>query len=1001
FTGQGSQSVDMARTLYESEPVFTAALDRCAALLDGQLDRPLAELLFPPEGSDADEAKARLDQTGYTQPVLFAVEWSLAQLWQHWGVTPDVVLGHSVGELVAACVAGVMSLEDGLRLVTARGQLMGQLPAGGAMLAVTLPPEKVTAYLAGTDGQVVIAAHNSPTETVIAGPQDMVDQVGQKLAGDKVKTTRLHVSHAFHSPLMRPILPELQTTAEQVDYHPPQRTLVSNVTGQVAGADIVTASYWREHVMAPVRFATSVATAAAQGVTVFQEIGPHPVLLGAARQCLPEDTAHTWLPSLRRGRDDHQQLLTSLATLYTRGITPNWDHLTETTPPTPLTLPSYPFQHQRYWLDTSRLRQRSALPGAELDDWLYELAWRSQDLPATVDTPVSGSWLVFADASGAGESVAELLRARGDRCQLVFPSEQFAAVSDGVWQVAHDQPDHIRELLAATGAGTGELRGILHLWSLDSGSPEPDALHTAHARSCASLLHLVQSVAALEVAAPPRIWAVTRGAQAVGDQTAPGGPYQAPLWGLGNVVGLEHPTLWGGLVDLDPAEAEPAATLLETVESTSDENQVAWRGGQRHVARVAHADRPKEEHEPLVRPDGTYLVTGGLGALGMLVARWLVDRGARHVVLTGRSGPSDTAEATLRELEARDAQVRVLRADVSREADVTRLLHEVEVSMPPLRGVFHAAGVLDDGVLHQQSWERFTRVFAPKVSGAWHLHMGTRDLPLDHFVLFSSIASLLGSPGQGNYAAANAFLDALAHHRRSLGLPGVSINWGAWGEAGMAADLTGRDQQRWAGRGIGTIPPEQGIRALELVLASQAPQTAVMPVDWDRYAQQYPVGAQRCLLAELVDQGPDEDEAAAGGPGLREQIEAMPAEKRHEALVRYVAGEVAQVLMLDAEVLDPHQGMFDMGMDSLMALELKNRVQAAFGHELPSTLLFNYPTIEAVAKYLQETVLAGEQATAQPEHSDHLESLLGSLEQLSDEEIDRLFADRSASEGRM
>ncbi|MEV0331084.1 SDR family NAD(P)-dependent oxidoreductase, partial [Micromonospora echinospora] len=698
--------------------------------------------------------------------------------------------------------------------------------------------------------------------------------------------------------------------------------------------------------------------------------------------------------------DDRQQLLTAVAGLYVQGVDLDWKAITDGIPSRGVDLPTYPFQRQRYWVDTSRLPR---LRSSDDSDWLYQVDWRPQDITATQDENGPGQWLVFADAGGVAESVVAALRAGGDRCHLVRAGDRYAALGDDVWQVAPGQPDHFRQLLGDTGAITG----VVHLWSLDHASAVPDDLPVAHERICASLLHLVQAVAPLDLAVSPRIWVVTSGAQAVAGGPGHGAPYQMPVWGLGTVIGLEHPTLWGGLIDLDPDADDPAAAVVASLRSSAGENQIAWRGGRSHVARIVRAGTAPSNDRPEINADGTHLVTGGLGALGLLVARWLVDRGARHVVLVGRRGPSEAADETLRGLTEQGAQVRVIRGDVGRADDVRAILTEIETSMPPLRSVFHAAGVLDDGVLHQQSWDRFERVLAPKVTGAWHLHQLTRELPLDHFVLFSSIASLLGAPGQGNYAAANAFLDALAHHRHALGLPALSVNWGAWGDSGMAAALTDRDQQRWTARGIGVIPPERGIRLLERIMAGAVPQVGVVPVDWARYTEQYPLGAARPLLAELVRREPAADRsptAPAERPRLRERYEAMPDARRHTALTEHVTGELARILMLDEASLDPQKGLFDLGLDSLMALEFKNRVQAAFGHEMPTTLLFNYPTVDAVVGYL-DTVLFG-QRQPEPEGPpptepvDDLEALLDNLEQMSDDEIDRLFTNGSTAEGQ-
>lgn len=986
FSGQGTQWAGMARGLYDIEPVFRTELERCAGLLTDLMSRPLLEILYANDAAGG--SGSLLDETEFTQPALFAVEWSLAQLWRHWGVEPKTVLGHSIGELVAACVAEVLPLEEGLRLAAARGRLMQELPAGGGMLAIALPHSDVVPLLKGTD--LVVAAVNSPIETVVAGPLAAIEVLRDRLAAGGTRATVLRVSHAFHSPLMLPMLPALHDVGRMLSPHEPRCTVVSNVTGDVAGAGFGSAEYWAQHAVAPVRFADGVRALVGQGCTVVQEIGPHPVLCAAGRVCVQEGVA--WVPSLRRGGEDWQEMSTALANLYVQGVELNWGNIYAGVPARAVELPLYPFQRQRYWVDTSRL------PRLDDSDWLYERVWRPQELQAAEHSGAS-HWLILADATGVAEAVAASLRRQGDRCSLVRPGDGFVQLPDGGFQIAPDQPGDFGQLLS----GNEPVAAVLHLWSLDP--VDPQRLDAAHERACASLLHLVQAAAPLDSAAP-RIWVVTSGAQPVAGTSGPRAPYSAPLWGLGPVVELEHPTVWGGLIDVDPGSDDAAAAIIATIRAAARENQVAWRNGGAHVARVTRVPRRMQEHPAEIAPEGTHLITGGLGGLGLLVARWLVDRGARHLVLAGRREPDAPAEETLQQLAARGAQVRVLRADVGREDDVRRVLADVEAFMPPLRGVFHAAGVLDDGALHQQSWQRFERVFAPKVRGAWHLHLLTYDLPLDHFVLFSSIASMLGSPGQGNYAAANAFLDVLAHHRQAQGLAGVSVNWGAWGGAGMAARLTDREQQRWTARGITPIPPERGIRMLERILGCRTPQLGVVPVDWTRYAEGYPLGAARPLLAELVRPVPGSTtppEIATAR--LRERFAALPPAQRQPALTGYVTGELAKILMLDERSLDPHKGLFDLGMDSLMALEFRNRVQAALDHEVPATLLFNYPTVQAIAGYLA-TVLFGEPRAADTprppstEPGDDLEGLLDRLEHLSDDEIDRLLADGSTAEGQ-
>ncbi len=356
---------------------------------------------------------------------------------------------------------------------------------------------------------------------------------------------------------------------------------------------------------------------------------------------------------------------------------------------------------------------------------------------------------------------------------------------------------------------------------------------------------------------------------------------------------------------------------------------------------------------PPIVGDATYLLTGGLGSVGLILARWLVARGARHLMLLGRRGAHQGAAEAIREMEDAGARVVVAAADVGREEDVRRLLATIAAEMPPLRGVVHAAGVLDDGVTAQQSWERFERVLAPKAWGAWNLHLATRGMPLDFFVLFSSAVSLMGSPGQGNYAAANALLDALADHRRGEGMPGLSIAWGPWGEVGMAASLEGRDQARLRRQGLRLMAPAEGLAAFEQILGHRSAQVGVLPLDLAKLLEQFPRGTEPPLLAELAEGRAPEKPEPVARPELVAQLEQAPLGKRRPAILAHVRAQVLSVLGLDpASAPRPQQGLRDLGMDSLMAIELRNRLQRSVGQSLPPTLAFDAPTVEALSEYL-------------------------------------------------
>ena len=441
---------------------------------------------------------------------------------------------------------------------------------------------------------------------------------------------------------------------------------------------------------------------------------------------------------------------------------------------------------------------------------------------------------------------------------------------------------------------------------------------------------------------------------------------QAPLWGMGKVIALEHPELSCTLVDLDPAttgnnDIKDAQALWDQMQSQTNEGQVAFRDGKRYVARLARHQSPIAS-KALDFGDasrGSYLITGGLGGLGLLIARFLVEQGARHLVLISRSEPSPAHRNQLRELEEDGARILVAQADVSQYESLAQVIAKIEL---PLAGVIHAAGVLADGLLQQQSWEHFSDVLAPKVQGAWHLHQLTSEMPLDFFVLFSSAASLLGSAGQANHAAANAFLDSLAFYRRSLGLPALSINWGAWSEVGAAA----RRQVDTARKGMGSIAPSQGLEVLAhfFSLGTVKPgQVGVVPIKWDIFKSQDPfLGA--------LPKGTS-DNPATHQTKFRQQLKAKAPDKRRSFLMAHVRAIVGEVLGT-RKPIPLLQGFSDMGMDSLMSIELKNRLQTSLEYSLPPTLIFKYPTLEALVDYLAQELL--------PNIADKPESLKGEEE---------------------
>ncbi|MGE3909405.1 MAG: type I polyketide synthase [Chloroflexota bacterium] len=1607
FTGQGAQYVGMGRGLYETQPTFRRALDQCAELFRPYLDRPLLEVMW------ADGDAGRLHQTEYTQPALFALEVALVEVWKAWGVEPSAVFGHSIGEFAAAWAAGVLSLEAAAQLVAARGRLMGALPAGGEMVAVQADEASISALIAPFAADVAIAAINGPRDIVISGTRQAVRTIAELLTADGIKTKPLTTSHAFHSPLVEPMLDELGRVASELPFAPPRLPLVANLTGEPwRSGEAPDGRYWQAHARQAVRFSAGIESLRNLGCDTFLEIGPGATLLGMGRRCLGDEVG-AWLPSLRSGRDDWQQLLESLAELYIRGAVVDWDGLDRAYARSRVSLPTYPFERESYWFNrgtrrlaatadvvpvnrlhplldrqlrspalddivfessldlqalpfladhsiygttvfpaagyvemihaaatsafgsaaisieelairsalmlsehvayvqvvvhpqgadtatfdvvsdptqpggstasdpesawqvhaTGRLRVeaarasrlegasqstisqaetdavsleavrsrcteevsnasfyrelderglrygpafrtveqvwrgheeaigRACLPGevgavasdyrvhpALLDgclqvvaamfpprqtgdadvllptslagirlierigpevwshvtalpesggpdtlivrvrlydrtgrlvgdiermqvkratraaliaiagrpgpdpstpsDCLYEVAWVPKARGALVQSTRPERWLIFADTGGVGAALARQLEQHGARCTIVRHSAAFESTGADQYEIDPTEPEQMRRLLRqGTGDLGGAYDGLVHLWSLDLPDNVAGASTDALRLSCGSVLQLVQAVTADSATSIRRaLWLVTRDAQAIDTRVTPSA-VQAPLWGLGRVIAREHPELncarvdlvstatstdlfdeiWNGDGEDEVALGENARYVARLVKQTGergvdstccadDQQPVTLEIGRpgaldgltlsassrrapgpreveirvratglnfrdvlsalgvypgdpgplgqecagtitavgeqivdfsvgddviaiapgsfnsyvtvnaalvvrkpdrlsleaaaaipiafttayyslHHLARLQHGERvlihsaaggvglaavelakragavifgtagslekrefltslgvqhvlnsrsldfaddvmqltdgrgvdvvlnslpgeviPKslsilapggrfleigkrgiwtteqvaklrpdvdyqviylgdvcqtdpalirsilgglvgainnETLDPIpmriferadvgsafrfmaqarhvgkivvrwdpagrapepIRSDSTYLITGGLGGLGLRVARWIIEQGGRQVVLVGRRAPNAAVSAGLEVLRQAGATVVTLQADVACIDDLRRVFAEIDRSMPPLRGIVHAAGVVDDGVLYQQTWERFVQILAPKVEGGRNLDRLTRGRPLDFFILFSAGATLLGSPGQGGYAAANAFLDALAHRRRAEGLPATSINWGPWAEVGMAAALSERDRQRFAEHGISMISPEQGLDLFGKILHQHPAQVAVLPIDWSVFATCEPVMSSRSLWVDLANRQPGASlstRPSNQAPDILGRLLAAPPRGQRDLLLAHVRQQVGRILDLSSDrTVDPQQPLNELGLDSLMAVELRNSLAMTLGVALSTTLIFDYPTIGALTDYL-------------------------------------------------
>ncbi|MFJ4183925.1 thioester reductase domain-containing protein [Kitasatospora sp. NPDC089509] len=1077
FSGQGAQWVGMGRGLAVEFPVFGRVFREVLGLFGGDV-------------AGVVDSGVGLERTEFAQPGLFAFEVALFRLLESWGVRPGVVAGHSVGEVAAAHVAGVLDLVDAVALVGARGRLMGALPSGGVMVAVEASEERVLPLLGPGVG---LAAVNGPSSVVLSGTADAVGEAVRALGG--VRSKALRVSHAFHSPLMEPVLAEFGEVVRGLVLRDPVVPVVSGVSGRLAvPGELSDPGYWVRHVREPVRFADVVGELAASGVGVCAEVGPDGVLSGLVGGIAPEGVTAVALG--RREADEAQVLVAGVGRMFAAGVPVDWSAFFAGRGARPTALPTYAFDHHHYWRGRRTAADRSAtghpLLTAVVEDpengrvtltgrltgdlpvtglWV-ELALRAADEVdcTTVDTLVvdaatapgstlaAAELLVVVDPPGADGRRAVRIHARtgADRAWtryahgLLSPAatpapalapaapaspvalvgghelgrpEAGAAEGEGEGYLLHPEllsaavgerpvrgwrgvrlhssgADRLR-VAAATAGGPdlvltdrsgravasvdritrGELPAVRPADDLyrvawtpvllpavdipdpvarpDDGPAAPEVLHVTGGDQLPAVLGAAQRALEAGSDGAPLV-VVTRGAVSVAGE-APSDA--AAVWGLLRSAQSEHPGRFV-LVDADPGPgtgpSDPATppsvpSALPAAVVAAGLPQVALRGGRVLLPRLARVEAPTG---PVGWPsDGTVLITGGTGAIGAVVARHLAaEHGVRDLVLTSRSGPDAPGAARLVEdLAALGARAVVEACDAGDRAALAALLDRLPADRP-LRAVVHAAGTLDDGAFDTLTPARLDAVLRAKADAARHLDELTRDRELTAFVLFSSVAGILGGPGQANYAAANASLDALAQRRAAAGLPAVSVAWGPWDLAGggMAASA---DLRRVAREGFGAIPAARGTALLDTAVALGAPLTVACPVDLDVVRRQAPVPP---LLRALAKRGGRPGTADGGEPLLpAEELAALPPTERQARLLDLVRGRIVGLLGLDGgpSAVPADASLTELGFDSLSSVQLRNQLDAATGLRLPPTVVFDHPTAQALAERLLHELL--------------------------------------------
>ncbi|MRG97807.1 type I polyketide synthase [Polyangium spumosum] len=966
FPGQGLIWPGVGQRLADEEPAFRDALAACdAAILREAGFSVIAEMR-------AEEGRSRLAQIDVAQPVLFAIEVALAALWRSYGVEPDLVLGHSMGEVAAACVAGALSLEDTAKVICRRSALLRKVRGKGAMAMVELSMDDAERAIATRKHLVSVAASNGPRSTVISGEPAAIAELLAELAARSVFCQPVKVDVASHSPQMEPLATELRAALAGLAPGPASVAMQSTVTAERVSGPELSREYWAKNLRNPVLFAPVVERLIDDGATLFVEMSPHPSLLPSVNEALLRAKVEgAAVSSLRFRVAERRSILDSLGRLYVHGYPIDFRRLYPEGGRV-VDLPSYPWQRERFWIEgATPARPTSPLdvaPAPLLPGCTYELAWRRIEPSPEPSFPRSASFVLFMDEAGLGRALLERLSSLGARCIRVEASGTYSRVGPHAYTIDASRPDDYRRLFQEAFGTAEHCRGVVHLSGLDAAplaAAPADALFSGAVRATTSAAYAMQAMVRHGFREPPRLFLVTRGAQAVrpGETVSVA---QAPLFGLGATIAVEHPELACARIDLGIVEAEAEVELLcRELASREREDTIALRSEGRYAARVVRTDLEGGAPEVGLAADRTYLITGGLGAMGLAFAAWFVELGARSLALLDTRAASEEARSVIAELEAAGARVIVADVDVARREDLARFFAALDADLPELGGVVHAAAVFDDHTLLGQTEASLRASLAPKALGGLHLHELTADRALDFFLVCASLSSLLGSPARANDAASDALLVALARERVRAGLPSATIHWGPFARAGQANAGAPRSL-----RGMQALTAAEGLAGLRSLLARPRVEVAIARFDVRSWVEFFPTAAGLPLLSELVAEGA-RSSARAAAPSFVETLLAHAPAERLALLERYVLEHAGAALRLDPARMGRDAPFQSFGVDSLTSLEIRNRLCTGLGLDLSATLLFTYPRASALASHLldllEETARPSRHATSSPE----------------------------------
>ena len=992
FPGQGAQYANMGLELYQLEPTFREQVDLCADLLKQHLGFDLRDVLYPSDGQ-AEEAGQRLNQTIISQPALFVIEYALARLWLEWGLQPQAMIGHSIGEYVAACLSGVFSLKDALALVATRGRLMQTLPAG-AMLAVPLPEAKVSPLLGK---QLSLAAINGPSLCVVSGPTEAVDELESQLTAQDVSCRHLHTSHAFHSEMMEPILEPFIQQIRKSTLNPPRTPFVSNLTGQwITPAEATNPEYWAKHLRQTVCFAQGVETLLKEPGSVLLEIGPGHTLSSLIRQHPAKSSDQVVLTSLRHPRDHHPDtafLLNTLGRLWLAGVKIDWAGFYAREQRHRIPLPTYPFERQRYWVEPQtqappvKAAQGTVDKKPNIADWFYVPSWKRTTPLKLNNIDILNqrelSWLIFIDEYGVGATTAKRLKQAGQHVVSVTVGEKFIKVDDGFYSINPQTPDDYGDLLKELSVLNKVPNRILHFWCITPNEPRDlgfELVERYQYLGFYSLLFIAQGLGKHRVDDFIQISVFSNNMQEVigGELVC---PEKATLTGACKIIPQEYQNIKCRSIDLSISVSDTQQKdkminqIIYEAINLSPDTVVAHRGDYRWVETFEPVRLDKTaEMVPRLKERGTYLITGGLGGMGFALAEHLAKTLRANLILTGRSyfpakdewkqwlANHDEEDSTsqkirkIQELEELGAEFLIVSADVADLEQMQTVISKSEDIFGKVNGVVHASGIIDHGgMIQRRSLETTADVLAAKVTGTLVLNAVLADAELDFFVCCSSMGTVLYKSlfGEVGYCAANEFLDAFGYYRFSRnGSFTVTINWCGWSEVGMAVRAIDYYSEVYGVKIETTtaVSPSEGVDIFLRIIGSEHPRVAVWPQE----------------LGIAIEQ---EKSFLDIAHSLKS---AKPSHSRPDLPTPYAAPrneheqKIADIWqnLLGIEQVGIHDNFFELGGHSLLATQIISRLRGTFHVELQLQKFFETLTIAGLSESVEKAKYSGSKLQA-------------------------------------